>query len=136
MAAALCACGHRASQQHAEQTDSVSVAPEFQVDSIGVEREDSMASVTISIDWPTSGSDSLMQSVRQYLCEELASSITQEDEPTVKYYDNPEEAVKATASSTRLPHTQQAWSTSTFLTTRYAPSSPLRRQTSFHSKFL
>ena len=58
-----------------------------------------MASVTISIDWPTSGSDSLMQSVRQYLCEELASSITQEGEPTVKYYDNPEEAVKATADS-------------------------------------
>lgn len=99
MAAALCACGHRASQQHAEETDSVSVAPEFQVDSTGVEREDSMASVTISIDWPTSGSDSLMHSVRQYLCEELASSITQEGEPTVKYYDNPQEAVKATADS-------------------------------------
>ena len=97
MAAALCACGHRASQQGAEETDSVAVAPEFQTDSICVEREDSMASVTISIDWPTSGSDSLMQSVRQYLCEELASSITQEGEPTVKYYDNPSDAVKTTA---------------------------------------
>ena len=99
MAALLTACGHRASQQGAEETDSVAVAPEFQTDSICVEREDSMASVTISIDWPTNGSDSLMQSVRQYLCEELATSPIQEGKPTVKYYDNPLEAVKATADN-------------------------------------
>lgn len=97
MAALLSACGHRASQQGAEETDSVAVAPEFQTDSIGVERDDSIASVTISIDWPTSGSDSLTQSIRQYLCEELASSLVQEGEPTVKYYDNPLDAVKTTA---------------------------------------
>ena len=97
MAALLSACGHRASQQGAEETDSVAVAPEFQTDSIGVERDDSIASVTISIDWPTSGSDSLTQSIRQYLCEELASSPVQEGEPTVKYYDNPLDAVKTTA---------------------------------------
>jgi hypothetical protein len=99
MAALLSACGHRASQQGAEETDSVAVAPEFQTDSICVEREDSMASVTISIDWPTNGSDSLMQSVRQYLYEELASSPIQEGEPTVKYYDDPLEAVKTTADN-------------------------------------
>jgi len=97
MAALLSACGHRASQQGAEETDSVAVAPEFQTDSICVERDDSIASVTISIDWPTSGSDSLTQSIRQYLCEELASSLVQEGEPTVKYYDNPLDAVKTTA---------------------------------------
>lgn len=97
MAVLLSACGHRASQQGAEETDSVAVAPEFQTDSIGVERDDSIASVTISIDWPTSGSDSLTQSIRQYLCEELASSLVQEGEPTVKYYDNPLDAVKTTA---------------------------------------
>lgn len=97
MVALLSACGHRASQQGAEETDSVAVAPEFQTDSIGVERDDSIASVTISIDWPTSGSDSLTQSIRQYLCEELASSLVQEGEPTVKYYDNPLDAVKTTA---------------------------------------
>ena len=97
MVALLSACGHRASQQGAEETDSVAVAPEFQTDSICVERDDSIASVTISIDWPTSGSDSLTQSIRQYLCEELASSLVQEGEPTVKYYDNPLDAVKTTA---------------------------------------
>ena len=97
MVALLSACGHRASQQGAEETDSVAVAPEFQTDSICVERDDSIASVTISIDWPTSGSDSLTQSIRQYLCEELASSPVQEGEPTVKYYDNPLDAVKTTA---------------------------------------
>lgn len=101
MVALLSACGHRASQQGAEETDSDSVAvtAEFQVDSISIEREDSMASVTISIDWPTSGSDSLMQSVRQYLCEELTSSPIQEGEPTVKYYDDGQKAVKMTADS-------------------------------------
>ena len=97
MAVLLSACGHRASQQGAEETDSVAVAPEFQTDSICVERDDSIASVTISIDWPTNGSDSLMQSIRQYLCEELASSPVQEGEPTVKYFDNPLDAVKTTA---------------------------------------
>ena len=92
MAAMLSACGHRASQG-----SEVSESSEFTTDSIGLERDDSIASVTISIDWPTSGSDSLTQSIRQYLCEELASSLVQEGEPTVKYYDNPLDAVKTTA---------------------------------------
>jgi hypothetical protein len=99
MAALLTACGHRASQQGAAENDSVAVAPEFQVDSISIEHEDSMASVTISIDWPTSGSDSLMESIRQYLCEELASSPIQEGEPQVKYYDDGPAAVRSTVAS-------------------------------------
>ena len=99
MAALLTACGHRASQQGTAENDSVAVAPEFQVDSISIEHEDSMASVTISIDWPTSGSDSLIESIRQYLCEELASSPIQEGEPQVKYYDDGPAAVRSTATS-------------------------------------
>ena len=99
MAVLLTACGHRASQQGAVENDSDSVAVAFQVDSISTEREDTMASVTISIDWPTSGSDSLVQSIRQYLCEELATSPIQEGEPTVKFYDDGKKAIKATADN-------------------------------------
>lgn len=94
MAALLTACGHRASQQEqdAEGTESA----EFKVDSIGLEREDSMASVKVSIAWPTEGNDSLVKAIRRYICEELGVRPYQEGTPTTKQYDNGQEAVKAT----------------------------------------
>ena len=94
MAAMLSACGHRASQG-----SEVSEISEFTTDSIGLEKEDSMASVKVSVDWPTSGSDSLVQAIRQYICEELASKVIQEGEPEVKLFDDGQEAIKATINN-------------------------------------
>ena len=91
MAAMLSACGHRASQG--------SENSEFTTDSIGLEKEDSMASVKVCVDWPASGNDSLVQAIRQYIFEELASRPMQEGEPEVKLYNDGEEAIKATVNS-------------------------------------
>lgn len=91
MAAMLSACGHRASQG--------SENSEFTTDSIGLEKEDSMASVKVCVDWPASGNDSLVQAIRQYIYEELASRPMQEGEPEVKLYNDGEEAIKATVNS-------------------------------------
>ena len=55
MAAMLSACGHRASQGSENSENS-----EFTTDSIGLEKEDSMASVKVCVDWPASGNDSLL----------------------------------------------------------------------------
>ena len=79
MAAMLSACGHRASQGSDNSENS-----EFTTDSIGLEKEDSMASVKVYVDWPASGNDSLVQAIRQYIFEELASRPMQEGEPEVK----------------------------------------------------
>lgn len=94
MAALLTACGHRASQQ--EQATEDTESTEFKVDSIGLEREDSMASVKVSIAWPTEGNDSLLKAIRRYICEELGVRPYQEGTPTTKQYDDSNEAVKAT----------------------------------------
>ena len=94
MAAMLSACGHRASQG-----SEASESSEFTTDSIGLEEEDSMASVKAYIDWPTNGNDSLVQAIRQYICEELSSRPFQEGEPEVKLFDDGQEAVKATVSN-------------------------------------
>lgn len=103
MAAVLTACGHRASNNAAD-TDSVSadmIQPlmsdvqyqKLTVDSIGLEREDSTAIVKISIDWPVNGDEALVKSIRQYLCEELATSPNQEGKPEVKFFTDGKEAV-------------------------------------------
>lgn len=96
MAALLTACGHRASQQVQDAEGAESV--EFKVDSIGLEREDSMASVKVSIQWPTSGNDSLVRAIRYYICEQLAVRPFQEGTPTAKQYTDGQEAVKATVA--------------------------------------
>ena len=108
MAALLTACGHRASQQGTADGDSLVVAAEFQTDSIGIEREDSMASVTISVDWPTSGNDSLVQTIRHYICEALAVSPIQEGKPEVTLYDDGQKAVETTVNS-RYQELQHDW---------------------------
>ena len=65
-------------------------------DSIGLEREDSMVSVKVSIDWPTGSNQQLVSGIRQYICEELSSSINQESKPEVKVFDDGKTAVEAT----------------------------------------
>lgn len=101
IAAALTACGHRASSSAAD-TDSATVetpqsvdeqSQKLTVDSIGLEREDSTAIVKISIDWPVNGDEALVKSIRQYICEELATSSIQEGKPEVKLFTDGKEAV-------------------------------------------
>ena len=79
MAAALTACGHRASTDSGVDADSVSidstaVANEvalLKTDSIGIELTDTMANVHVSVDWPVEGNDTLLQGIRQYILKQL-----------------------------------------------------------------
>jgi len=102
VAALLTACGHRASKANtASSEDTITVenneqttdAP-FVVDSIGVELEDTIASVKISADWPITGQQPLISSIRQYICKELANSPMQEEKSEAKLYDNGKTAVE------------------------------------------
>ena len=71
MAAALTACGHRASTDSGVDADSVSidstaVANEvalLKTDSIDIELTDTMADVHVSVDWPVEGNDTLLQGI-------------------------------------------------------------------------
>ena len=79
MAAALTACGHRASTDSGVDADSVSidstvVANEvalLKTDSIDIELTDTMADVHVSVDWPVEGNDTLLQGIRQYILKQL-----------------------------------------------------------------
>lgn len=79
MAAALTACGHRASTENAADADSTSidstaVANEtglLKTDSIGIELKDTMVEVRVSVDWPVAGNDTLVQGIRQYILHQL-----------------------------------------------------------------
>ena len=79
MAAALTACGHRASTDSSVEADSVSidstvVANEvalLKTDSIDIELTDTMADVHVSVDWPVEGNDTLLQGIRQYILKQL-----------------------------------------------------------------
>ena len=95
MAAVLTACGHRANNDTNGDGDSTAVSTSFQTDDISVESEDSMTSIKVSVQWPTSGNDSLVTAIRQYVCEELQTSLIQEGQPEIKYYDDGQEAVQA-----------------------------------------
>lgn len=80
MAAAFSACGHRASTEATADADSVSVdsakveapveeKPALVLDTISFERNDSMAEVSLSVQWPTDGDEALVKSVRKFICE-------------------------------------------------------------------
>lgn len=78
MAAALTACGHRASTGNGADADSVNIdstdvamAIALQTDSIGMERVDSTAEVRVSVDWPVDGNEELVASVRRYILGDL-----------------------------------------------------------------
>ena len=78
MAALFTACGHRASSDNKEDSDSVVVdstsvteALKLKTQKINLEQDDSTASVNITIDWPTEGPEVLVTSIRQYLCRGL-----------------------------------------------------------------
>ena len=96
------ACGHRTSQGAADNDSTLvdslaaNAAQPLYIDSVGMEREDSVISVKISLDWPVSGNEGLVSSVRQYLCEELAAGLTMEGRPVVKNYTDGKTAVETT----------------------------------------
>ena len=78
MAAALTACGHRASTDGSVDADSVSIdstaiANEvaLKTDSIGIELADTMVEVHVSVAWPVEGNDTLLQGIRQYIMKQL-----------------------------------------------------------------
>ena len=79
MAAALTACGHRASTDNGVDADSINidstaVANEtalLKTDSIGIELTDTMVEVRVSVDWPVAGNDTLVQGIRHYILKQL-----------------------------------------------------------------
>lgn len=79
MAAALTACGHRASTDSGVDADSINidstaVANEtalLKTDSIGIELTDTMVEVRVSVDWPVAGNDTLVQGIRHYILKQL-----------------------------------------------------------------
>lgn len=99
----ISACGHRASSADSSNTDSTAVDSTasadnqgvvLQTDSIGLEREDSMAISAVSIDWPVKGCDALVKNIRQYICEEIAGNPYEEGKPDVIVFDDGKKAVK------------------------------------------
>lgn len=88
MAAALTACGHRASTDSSVDADSLSIdstaveteeaAYVLKTDSIGMERDDSTIMVSISAEWPIAGGEALVENIQRYICEEMATNIGDE----------------------------------------------------------
>ena len=98
MVAVLTACGHRASTDSNTEADSLSVdsIEALKVDSIGVERSDSMAGVEVFVDWPVSGSPELTEAIRHYICTELAARPYQEEPAKPQFTDNAKQVVSET----------------------------------------
>ena len=85
MAAALSACGHRAStavdtaedsvdyttteSPYTVRVDSVDAKPALTIDTIRIERSDKMAEVSLLVQWPTGGDSALVGSVRRFICD-------------------------------------------------------------------
>ena len=81
MAAAFSACGHRVSTADSAEADSAyidstkvdsvvaEVKPALLIDTIRIERSDSMAEVSMNIQWPMGGNEALVKSVRQFICD-------------------------------------------------------------------
>lgn len=80
MAAAFTACGHRASTESTSDADSASTdstkvealveeKSALVLDTISFERNDSMAEVSLSVQWPIEGNEELVKSVRQFVCD-------------------------------------------------------------------
>ena len=82
MAAAFSACGHRASTSTVDSVDDDSVGtdsaktkaptaekPAIVIDTIQIEHSDSMAEVSINIQWPTDGNEGMVKSVRAFICD-------------------------------------------------------------------
>ncbi|MBR1547561.1 MAG: DUF3298 domain-containing protein [Prevotella sp.] len=107
----LAACGHRTSGSQGSagdgaDADSAMVIGEDLADQDSItittehfvkQREDTMAIVGIRIDWPTAGHRPLVNAVRNYICEQLASMPYGDEKPKVTHYTDGQAAADATA---------------------------------------
>ena len=103
MAAALfSACGHRASTEAAADADSVSVDSidsikadtlkaddsYIEVETVKFEKNDSMAEVSVLVQWPTKGEKVIVDSLRHHICDLLGDDFIDGPEAIKKYGQN------------------------------------------------
>ena len=102
MAAALTACGHRASTTEAVDADSVSVDSTkveavadssdlkslIDVETVKFEKNDSTAEVSVLVQWPTTGEKVIVDSLRRHICDLLGDDFIDGPEAIRKYGQN------------------------------------------------
>ncbi len=91
--ALLTACGNKPqnTDNTAEATDSTAIAEEVKpqvplliTDSIGMDKTDEKADVSVIVDWPTEGDEALIAAVREYICKTLSVKMTTDGKAVVK----------------------------------------------------
>ena len=99
MAAALTACGHRASTETTADADSVSVdsakveAPVeddsyIEVETVKFEKSDSTAEVSVLVQWPTTGDKVIVDSLKKHICDLLGDDFIDGPKAIKKYGQN------------------------------------------------
>ena len=92
--ALLTACGNKTQQNgNAAPADSdstvakaveVAQIPALKTDSIGKEKTDEKAEVSVIVDWPTEGDQALVTAVREFICKELKVKMSDDGNTVVK----------------------------------------------------
>lgn len=92
--ALLTACGNKTQQNgNAAPADSDSTVtktveapqiPALKTDSIGKEKTDEKAEVSVIVDWPTEGDQALVTAVRNFICKELKVKMSDDGNTVVK----------------------------------------------------
>lgn len=102
MAAAFSACGHRASTEATADADSVSVdsidsakveAPAeddsyIEVETVKFEKSDSMAEVSVLVQWPTTGDKVILDSLKKHICDLLGDDFIDGPKAIKQYGQN------------------------------------------------
>jgi hypothetical protein len=99
MAAALTACGHRASTATTADADSASIDSikadtlteddsYIEVETVKFEKSDSTAEVSVLVQWPTTGDKVIVDSLRKHICDLLGDDFIDGPEAIKKYGQN------------------------------------------------
>ena len=99
MAAALTACGHRASTGTTADTDSVNVdsakvealaedSSYIEVETVKFEKSDSTAEVSVLVQWPMKGEKVIVDSLKKHICDLLGDDFIDGPEAIKKYGQN------------------------------------------------
>ena len=99
MAAAFSACGHRASTEATADADSVSVdsvkveAPVeddsyIEAETVKFEKSDSIAEVSVLVQWPTTGDKVIVDTLRKHICDLLGDDFIDGPKAIKKYGQN------------------------------------------------
>ena len=99
MAAALTACGHRASTATTADVDSASIDSikadtlteddsYIEVETVKFEKSDSTAEVSVLVQWPTTGDKVIVDSLRHHICDLLGDDFIDGPEAIKKYGQN------------------------------------------------